>query len=157
MYHSFHQNNIINLDFIDTVRGLNGYKNHVCVDLCNRFANGTCDEDRCPFCKACNKKQKELALKEEQTSIALQKPKRTLKSRVVITKHHNKTKSFFKDIKHSVACALKRDYDEETIVSLNKIQKFAEKANKRMVLYHINKINIPQLATIVSKHKGEIL
>ena len=157
MYYSFHQKNIAILGYIDTVKNLKGYKNYVCTELCNRFADGTCDEDRCPFCKACDKKQKELALKEEQASIALQKPKRTLKSRVVITKHHDKTKSFFKDIKHSVACALKRDYDEATIISLNKIQRFAEKANKRMVLYHINKINIPQLTMIASKHKGEIL
>ena len=118
MYYSFHQKNIQILDYIDTVKNLNGYKNYVCVELCNRFANGTCDEDRCPFCKACNKKQNELLLKEEQMVVAFQKDKCTLKSRLVVTKHHNKTKSFFKDIKHSVACALKRDYDEATVMSL---------------------------------------
>lgn len=153
MYYSFQQKNIAVLDYIDTVKSLNGYKNYVCTELCNRFADGTCDEDRCPFCRACDKKQAELVIKEEQTEITLKKLKISLKSKIVVTKHRDKTKSLFKDIKHSVACALKREYDEETISSLNKIQKFADKANKRMVIYHINKINIPQLKRIIDKYE----
>ena len=152
MYYSFFQKNIIVLDFISTTKNLKGFKDYVCADLCNRFADNTCDEDKCPFCRACLQKQKELALLEEQANIV--RKQRSFKSRLVIVKHRDKTKSFFKDIKHSVACALKREYDEATVVSLNKIQKFAEKANKRMVIYHINKTNIQQLINIVNKHKG---
>ena len=152
MYPSFNAKNIRVLEFITSTKGLKGFECFVCSELCNRFKDGTCDEDRCQFHKAYVKKMAETRLLEEQTAIKENKVKIKLKDRLVVSKPRANTAAFYKAVKHSVSCAQKREHDTTTLDILSKVYKFAEKKNKQMTIYYINKSGLDCLRAIVNKH-----
>ena len=152
MYPSFNSKNVRILEFITSSKGIEGFENFICTELCNRYKDGTCDEDRCQFHRAYVKKATEIRLMEEQRAIKENKFKIKLKDRLVVSKPRPNTIAFYKAVKHSVSCAQKRECDIALLDILSKVYKFAEKKNKQMTVYYINKSGLDCLMTIVDKY-----